>query len=324
MNNSTEHPPSDTPILAGKDLRKTYRLGRVDVPVLYGASISIREGEWVAVLGASGSGKSTLLHLLGGLDHPDESGGEVFFRGRKVELNSGSTTNHYRNDSIGFVFQFYHLLPELDVLENGMLATLVARGTKVRVLVAVLASAGAAVGGWVGATAALSWGLLPVEERTSMRAIILGLACGVLGAALAITITQVIQAWAVRTQTSSSPEAEQTRKIIRDFSLDKRTRHRPRELSGGERQRVAIARALGSDPEVLLADEPTGNLDVHTGREILDLLKDRHQNGLTIVMVTHDPTVAAYADRVVQLEDGRIIAHDDANFASRSPDAIPV
>jgi len=324
MNTEQRQTSSERTILEGRNLHKKYRLGSVDVPVLHGASIAIEEGEWVAVLGASGSGKSTLLHLLGGLDTPDADKGRVFFRGEEVRLDSGERTNRYRNESIGFVFQFYHLLPELDVLENGMLASLVSRMNNARVMMIAFACIGAGLGGWLGSMAALSWGMLPVEERTTLRAVVLGIACGVLGAAAAITIGQVIQAIRVRTMTSASPEAGATRKTIGDFGLQPRTRHRPRELSGGERQRVAIARALGSDPDVLLADEPTGNLDANTGFEILDLLKQRHENGLTIVMVTHDPKVAAYADRVVRLEDGAITNSDGEPDASRCSDAIPV
>ena len=312
------------PLLRGVNLRKTYRLGRVDVPVLYGASIEANAGEWIAILGASGSGKSTLLHLLGGLDQPDDGGGEVYFRGERVELNRGSETNYYRNGTIGFVFQFYHLLPELDVMENAMLAALVGRKLQARVYLLLFTIAGAVAGGWIGVMLALSWGLLPVAERTELRATVLGGACAILGAAAVMVITQGLQAFAVRKKTRSSQAADVARGTIHDFGLEHRMRHRPRELSGGERQRVAIARALGNNPEVLLADEPTGNLDAKTGREILDLLKERHEQGLTIVMVTHDPEVAAYADRVVRLEDGRICSQDDVSSPSRSSDAIHV
>lgn len=315
---TTEAPPTTTPLIRGINLRKTYRLGRVDVPVLHGASIDVNEGEWVAILGSSGSGKSTLLHLLGGLDHPDNEGGQVYFQGQEVLLNDGGETNQYRNSSIGFVFQFYHLLPELDVLENAMLTTLVTRRLGTRLVALFLALAGAGVGAWIGSMAVLSWGLLPLTEQTQFRASMLGIACAILGGATMIALTQVALAATVRTKTSTGHTADVTRKTVTDFGLSNRFRHRPRELSGGERQRVAIARALGSDPKVLLADEPTGNLDAATGREILDLLKERHQRGLTIVMVTHDPAVAGYADRIVRLDDGKIQEETQEDTSSRS------
>ena len=218
-------------ILEGQDLQKTYRLGNVDVPVLKGASINIENGEWVAVLGSSGSGKSTLLHLLGDLDRPDTTGGAVYYRGEDLQSFSHKRRNAYRNRDVGFVFQFYHLLPELTVLENATLPGFV------------------------------SW------------------------------------------QTSRHVTAD-GKERLEAFGLGHRLNHRPRELSGGERQRVAIARALINSPSVLLADEPTGNLDEQTGEQILDLLAAEHQRGLAIVMVTHDHSIAERADRVVELHHG--------------------
>jgi lipoprotein-releasing system ATP-binding protein len=228
------------------DLHKTYRLGRVDVPVLRGADLAIRRAEWVAVLGASGSGKSTLLHLMGGLDRPDKAngksggGGDVVFDGRALSTYSAAELDRFRAGRVGFVFQFYHLLPELTVLENVLVAAMVKHG------------------------------------RLGYRA------------------------------AAREPRA---RELLEVFGLAHRLRHRPAELSGGERQRVAIARALINDPDVLLADEPTGNLDRTTGEKILDAVAHlRAQRNQTIVMVTHDPQVAARADRVVQLDDGRVVA----------------
>ncbi len=218
-------------ILEGRDLQKTYRLGNVDVPVLKGASINIKDGEWVAVLGSSGSGKSTLLHLLGDLDRPDENKGSVHYKGEDLKSFSHGRRNAYRNRDVGFVFQFYHLLPELTVLENATLPGFVA---------------------WQGSRQVTGDGMERLEA----------------------------------------------------FGLGHRLNHRPRELSGGERQRVAIARALINRPSVLLADEPTGNLDEQTGEQILDLLAAEHQRGLAIVMVTHDHSIADRADRVVELHQG--------------------
>ncbi len=228
-------------LLEGREIHKTYRLGRVDVPVLRGASISVAPGEFVAVLGASGSGKSTLLHLLADLDRPDRpGGGEVRFRGQRIDTLSGRRRDRYRNRSIGIVFQFYHLLPELDVLENALLPAMIGRGRL----------------GWMAGRA---------EAR------------------------------------------DRARSLLESFGLGHRLTHRPSQLSGGERQRVAIARALVNGPDVLLADEPTGNLDAKTGAGILELLEARHAAGLTIVMVTHDRAIAARADRIVRLEEGRVV-----------------
>ena len=227
-------------ILAARNLSKTYRLGRVDVPVLRHAAIEVGEGEWVAILGASGSGKSTLLHLLGDLDQPDSTGGMITFDGRALSAMTRAERNIYRNRSVGFVFQFDHLLPELTVLENTLLPGLVGLSR-----------------------------LRYYAVRSGLR--------------------------------------ERAAELLDSFGLSHRLKHRPRELSGGERQRVAIARALMNEPRVLLADEPTGNLDVRTGSEILDLIAQQPQRGLTIVMVTHDRTIADRADRVVELHDGRVV-----------------
>ncbi|MBM4112462.1 MAG: ABC transporter ATP-binding protein [Phycisphaerae bacterium] len=214
-------------------------MGAVRVEVLKGASIEVRPGEWVAVLGSSGSGKSTLLHLLGAIDRPDPAGGSIRFEGVDLGRLAGRARDRFRRDAVGFVFQFYHLLPELSVLENTLLPARIQRGP-------------------------VAWML----ARESAR--------------------------------------RHARELLESFGLGHRLKHRPRELSGGECQRVAIARALVNRPKVLLADEPTGNLDARTGGEILDLLAARHRDGLTMVMVTHDASVAARADRVVRLVDGRV------------------
>ena len=225
------------PLLEAEDVHRTYRLGRTEVPVLKGASIRVRPGEWVAILGSSGSGKSTLLHLLGGLDRPDA--GAVRFRGESISGFSPRRLDRYRNEHVGFVFQFYHLLPELNVLENTMIPAMVGVGR-------------------------LEW----LRRRGEIR--------------------------------------ERARALLDRFGLSHRVRHRPAELSGGERQRVAIARALMHRPDVLMADEPTGNLDAKTGEAILGTLAEQHRAGLSIVMVTHDQWIAARADRIVHLVDGRV------------------
>ncbi len=224
-------------ILQAGGVHKTYQLGRVQLPVLRGVSLSIARGEFVAIMGSSGSGKSTLLHILGALDVPDR--GTVRFEGQDLFAGPASRRDGLRNATFGFVFQFYHLLPELDVLENVLVPCMVRRS----------------VAGWIRARS---------EHRRDAA------------------------------------------HVLEQVGLSARLRHKPNELSGGERQRVAIARALANRPRVLLADEPTGNLDSATGREIMGLLGALNRDGQTIVMVTHDPQVAAAAHRIVTLEDGRI------------------
>lgn len=236
--------PTPGSVLHAADVHKTYKLGRVRVPVLKGASIEVGRGEWVAILGASGSGKSTLLHLLGGLDRPDKQSGAISFENRAIGELSTRELDRYRNASVGFVFQFYHLLPELKVIENTLIPAMVLHGR---------------------------FGYMRRRAELEARA----------------------------------------EELLKAFGLGERLRHRPAELSGGERQRVAIARALINDPPVLLADEPTGNLDRKTGDAILDLMtKHRVETGRTIVMVTHDAEVAARADRIVRLVDGRVADGD--------------
>lgn len=228
-------------ILEVRSLRKTYRLGRVDVPVLKGLDFNVSAGEWVAVLGASGSGKSTLLHLCGALDRPDRDGGSIRFHDEEINQWSTAAKDRYRNTAVGFVFQFYHLLPEMNVLENTALAAMVRYGR---------------------------FGYMMRRKQLEQRA----------------------------------------GEVLDAFGLGDRLRHKPAELSGGERQRVAIARALMNEPELLLADEPTGNLDAVTGSQILDVIAATHKKGQAIVMVTHDRAIAARADRIVELKSGRIAA----------------
>ncbi|MBZ0171797.1 MAG: ABC transporter ATP-binding protein [Phycisphaerales bacterium] len=245
------------PFISATDLHKTYRMGRVKVPVLRGLSIDVDKREWVAVLGASGSGKSTLLHLLGGLDRPDRNGGSrIAFEGRVLGRMGRGELDRYRATQVGFVFQFYHLLPELRVLENVTVGAMVRHGR---------------------------FGYMAHKKAIVKRA----------------------------------------SELLDAFGLGHRLRHRPGELSGGERQRVAIARALINQPRVLLADEPTGNLDRVTGESILDAISDlRDRLGLTIVMVTHDQHVADRAGRVVRLEDG-IVATGGTNTQEQLPIGMP-
>ncbi len=243
---TTQNRATGEMLLQVTGLHKTYRLGRVDVPVLHGVDIEFGRGEWVAILGASGSGKSTLLHLIGGLDRPDKPGNgkpkaTIRFNARDVASFSHAELDRYRCRDVGFVFQFYHLLPELTVTDNVLLGAMIRHGR-----------------------------LGYMAKRADLRKT----AADLLGA----------------------------------FGLKSRLRHKPSQLSGGERQRVAIARALINNPTLLLADEPTGNLDRKTGAAILDVLAEiRRERGQTMLMVTHDPEIAARADRIVELVDGRVV-----------------
>jgi lipoprotein-releasing system ATP-binding protein len=238
----------DGTILAASGVHKSFRMGDSEIQVLKSADLSVAAGEFVAIEGRSGSGKSTLLHILGALDNCN--GGAVIFNGRDIAKLSASERASVRNTQFGFVFQFYHLLPELNVLENTMLPSMIEHS--------------------------LSGFAAKKGEITAMAKQLLG-----------------------------------------EMGLEHRLRHRPQHLSGGERQRVAIARALMNKPRVLFADEPTGNLDADTGRQIMGVLEKLHQkNGQTIVMVTHDRSVAAEADRVLVLEGGKL-----KNTEGRMPNA---
>lgn len=224
--------------LACRGLVKSYRKGALGIPVLRGIDLEVREGEFLAIVGASGCGKSTLLHLLGTLDQPDE--GEVFFAGARIDNLPAAARDELRNKRFGMIFQFYHLLPELTTLENILAPAMIAEGV---------------LGYW--------------RRRGAHR--------------------------------------RRAHELLELVGLSHRAKHRPRELSGGEMQRAAIARALLMRPAVLLADEPTGNLDRSTGEQIMRTLCDlNRREGLSIVMVTHDPWIAGQADRTVQMVEGRI------------------
>ena len=223
------------PILEARELTKTYRLAGGTTDALRGVSLTVRAGEFVAIMGPSGSGKSTLLQLLGGLDRP--TSGEVILDGETVSHLSDEQATRLRRDKTGFVFQFFNLIPLLDVRENIALPFTIA---------------GQDPGG-----------------------------------------TEI---------------AARIRDVIELVNLGGKERHRPDQLSAGEQQRVAVARALVTRPALLLADEPTGNLDYTTGGEILDALwRSCVERSQTIVLVTHDSKAAAYADRVCFVQDGRIL-----------------
>jgi ABC-type lipoprotein export system ATPase subunit len=223
-------------ILKAENVHKSYRMGATRVNVLKGADLAVHEGEFIAIVGASGSGKSTFLHVLGGLDRPDK--GVIHYNGRDLNRVGARELNRFRNDQVGFVFQFYHLLDELTVLENVMLPAMISRS----------------VAGWLA-------GRRAVRQRAES--------------------------------------------LMEQMGLKERMKHKPYQLSGGERQRVAIGRALMNQPRLLLADEPTGNLDSATGNGILNILDTLNRAGQTIVMVTHDERIARKAQRIVTLADGR-------------------
>lgn len=226
-------------LLHAKGIGKQYRIGSRAIPVIRGVDLEVKKGEMLAIVGASGAGKSTLLHILGLLDNPTE--GDVFFAGRATSGLGSAERARIRNRSIGFVFQFYHLIPELSALQNTLLQRMV----------------GVSLFEWMGRAA---------EEK------------------------------------------QRGEELLTRFGLKDRLAHRPGELSGGERQRVAIARALLPKPEVLLCDEPTGNLDSTTGVEILDILGGIHEHeGTTFVIVTHDERVARRCQRVIRMTDGKIV-----------------
>jgi len=227
----------DNIILKAEGLYKSYRMGTTEVRVLKGVDLSVKRGEFVAIIGASGSGKSTLLHILGALDKPDK--GIVRFEGRDLGVQNMRQLNKFRNKSVGFVFQFYHLLDELNVLENVFLPTMAGRG----------------IIGWLGC-----------------------------------------RRWAKK----------RALELLGELGLGERGKHKPYQLSGGERQRTAIARALMNEPKLLLADEPTGNLDSGTGNGILCVFEKLNKAGQTIVMVTHDERIAKRAGRIITLFDGKI------------------
>ena len=214
------------------DVRKLYRLGETEITALRGVSLQIPRGAFVAIMGQSGSGKSTLLHLIGGLDRP--TSGELLVDGRLIGQMSDDQLTLFRRSKIGFVFQFFNLLPSLTAAENVALPLV--------------------LGGIAKAEA---------EERVGG--------------------------------------------ILARVGLERRRQHLPEQLSGGEIQRVAIARALAYRPPILLADEPTGNLDSKTGAAILDLLRRINEDdGCTVAMVTHSREAARYADRVITLRDGAV------------------
>lgn len=220
-------------VIEAKELNKTFKLGKMDVEVLKNINIDIKEGEFVSIMGPSGSGKSTLLYLLGGLDKP--TSGSVKIAGKELSTMNDKQQSIMRRRDVGFVFQFYNLIPNLNVEENVMLPILL-DGKKVK----------------------------NYKDRLE--------------------------------------------NILDTVGLTERRKHTPRELSGGQQQRVAIARALINEPDVILADEPIGNLDSKTGTEVMELLRKINiEQGKTIVQVTHSAEAAKYGQRIIYVKDGKVV-----------------
>ena len=219
-------------LLECQNINKFYQEGENQTQVLKGVSFAMKPQELVAIVGSSGSGKSTLLHTLGGLDQP--SSGEVFIKGQSLQKASESELAKLRNQNLGFVYQFHHLMADFTALENVMMPMLIGRQNK----------------------------------------------------------------------TEAKDRAE---KILGAVGLSHRITHRPSALSGGERQRVAIARALANDPAIIMADEPTGNLDSKSTIDVMNIFRGLYDEGRTIILVTHEPEIATYASRNVVLRDGLIV-----------------
>lgn len=234
---ASQHDPNAA-LISATGMYKSYRKGKLIIPVLKGVDFAIRPGEFVAIVGQSGSGKSTLLHLLGTLDEPDA--GEIHFEGNRIDNLPSKAKDVLRNRYFGMIFQFYHLLPELSTLENVLVPSMIGQG--------------------------------------------------------------ILRYWWNRRD-----HTQRATELLEMVGLGHRLTHKPKELSGGEMQRAAIARALVSGPQLLLADEPTGNLDRQSGAEVMRMLRslNREQN-LTIIMVTHDSTIAGMADRTVRLVEGLV------------------
>jgi ABC-type lipoprotein export system ATPase subunit len=225
-------------LVSARQVYKTYLLGKRSLPVLRGVDVELRRGDFLTIRGASGAGKSTLLYLLGALDTPTQ--GEIWLAGRNLANLSRLELARLRNKEVGFIFQAYYLLPELDALENVCLPGRMAR--------------------------------LPAATAEARG-----------------------------------------RELLERVGLKDRIEHKPYELSGGEQQRVAIARAMINEPDLILADEPTGNLDSHTGHEIIELLVTlRAEKNTTLVMATHDANVARRAPTVIELVDGQVAKGGDA------------
>ena len=211
---------------------KNYNTKKTKIEVLKDVNLKIKEGEFISILGPSGSGKSTLLNLIGGLDLPNN--GTVLVDDLEITRLGGKELANFRNKTVGFVFQFFNLLPRVSALENCILP--------------------------------LIYSSTPVTDKKA-----------------------------------------RAQNVLKLVGLEKRFNHKPSELSGGEQQRVAIARAIVGDPKIILADEPTGNLDSKTGEEIMEIFLDLNKKGKTIIMVTHEETLAKKTHKIVKIKDGQIL-----------------
>jgi putative ABC transport system ATP-binding protein len=223
---------SDGPIIETRDLRKVYRVGKVDVPALRGVDLTVAAGEFLSIVGPSGSGKSTLFHIIGGLTPP--SAGQVRVAGQDLASMTDSDRTRLRRRAVGFVFQKFNLLPNLTARDNIAVARFIAG--------------------------------------------------------------------------NAAPPNGQFEEVLQSLGVARRLDHKPAALSGGEQQRIAIARAIVNHPAILLADEPTGNLDSENSKAVLEVLRNLNERlGQTILMITHNPEAAAYGHRMVQMRDGKII-----------------
>lgn len=222
------------PVVVLDNIYKSYRMGEIMVPALKGVNLTIQRGEMVAIMGPSGSGKSTLLHILGCLDTPDT--GKYYLDGMEVQKLREAGLSEIRNKRIGFVFQFFNLLPRATALSNVELPLIYA---------------------------------------------------------------------------GASGRRQRAAEALARVGLAHRIHHRPTALSGGEQQRVAIARALVNRPSLILADEPTGNLDSVSSQDIMSLFQELNSEGITLAIVTHEPTVSAVASRIIRLRDGQVVAEED-------------
>ena len=277
--------PRPMPLLELHEVRKTYRMGGEPVHALAGVSLSIEHGDFAAILGSSGSGKSTLMNLLGLMDTP--TSGSVLFEGADVSRLDDATRALLRARRIGFVFQSFNLLPRLSVLDNVMLPILYTRGVD---------TLGGAVERVVGDSLPRA---LPRPVRTRLFAPAVRL---MLRAGLPRSLTLPL-----RRLRDFAPQSEQrARAALERVGMSHRLDHRPAQLSGGERQRVAIARALINRPGLILADEPTGALDTRNADRVFDIFRSLHEDGVTVLLVTHNATLAARTPRVVRLSGGRI------------------